>query len=472
MIIPNILPLPYINNNKGDTMKDWQYSMFSAMRVAMKQNHFDLLNLYLKLEKASKKYLESGEMKEGDFFEVPFENGTIFKISFFKDYSTVIAKHYDGTIDNAITKNDSYHKEYRYLIAASNMLKVYDLGIGPRYPKEFENLIRNAKVGDAFRFDNGKLYVCDFKHENGISFVRSMDYDQIPSLKDIDLSERRYVSFHSPLEFQQFFREVKNQYTNSLNFKMTSITEARGILNSLISNIDDTKKLKIGPNWFIIQKSKEDKGLVYYNQNGERISEETMLFYLSWLNASLNKIEIERYSDISPKVDFEDTGLMCTFEEMCNNKDFTKAIQLIRGYCKEHDGVFQLNMSSYVKTNDDYKATSFIIKSENQKVSFYQATHKDDNLSKDIETLTPISELELLSYFETIYNEKYIMIQNEVMQEILNSFPNWKEELIEKYIKEKVDHIMKDTKVFNFNTEIDQNTIELSSYYDDYDDID
>jgi len=35
-------------------LKTWEYSMYAALRVAMRQNKYDSLNLYLKLEKASK----------------------------------------------------------------------------------------------------------------------------------------------------------------------------------------------------------------------------------------------------------------------------------------------------------------------------------------------------------------------------------------------------------------------------------
>ncbi len=208
--------------------KPWEEAMWSAVRVASMQSRFDLVNLYVKLEEKSKSYLKSGEMNEGDKFRVPLESGAIFEIAFYNDYSTVIAERANGKREVAISKADSYKKEYRYLIATSSTLEETNLGIGPKAPEEFHKVPANARVGDVFVFDNGQSYVCSVKFDNYKEFKKTCGINNAPKFSDIEYSDGFTIRTDRPSDVQEVYRSLKDPYTWDIKIEPTTVDEFQG----------------------------------------------------------------------------------------------------------------------------------------------------------------------------------------------------------------------------------------------------
>ena len=422
----------------GNGMKDvkqWQYSMHSAVRTAIKESESDVVNLYLKLEKASKSYLESGEMKEGDSFRVPLEDGTELNISFFKKYSTVVAKNMRGQEIDAVTEADSYKKEYRFLDALTFTLQNINLGIGPRYSSDFEKAVMQAKSGDVYHFDNNKVYVCVQKSEEQVSFVRISNGDKTPKIEDIDKYEHEVIIKDSPLSFQSFYKKVRDEYTDDTKFRVASITSARELLNSLLINRQDTKTLQIGPNKFFVKPSKEGKGLSYYSSNGDLISEERMLFLVGWLQASPNTVQIVRTKNHSEQKAFEDVECKRIFERMMAENDFTGALEFVSGYLAENDNSLQIDMSSYVAGEDSFEPVSYIFKSVNGELSIKKLSYIDNDFSKEVSKVESVSVTDVINYCKEKYDDRFELIKTGIINSILKDYPYWHGDFLEKYIE-------------------------------------
>lgn len=432
-------------------IKNWQASMFSAMRVAMFQNRFDLLNLYLKLEKASKKYLETGEMQEGDSFRVPLEVGTILNIEFYKNYSTVIAEHPDNTKEIAISEKDSYKKEYRYLDAFSTALRLQGLGIGPKRPEEFMKTIKNAKVGDVFVFDHGKSLLCTTVFKQHRNFVETCGMCNIPSVDEFKKQKEYSVDTTNMLSLQELYRDVKDPYSCNIKMSITSITEARGILNSLLRNRDITKELTIGPNRFIIQPSKEGKGLIYYDQTGKQISEEKILLLLSWLEANPNKIEVKDIRPQTPMTEIDNIMFKQTVDEYMSKHEFEAAVKYIACQCMESPEVLQVDMKSYVRNDLDYEAVSFCFKCEDEKITIKKLTYEDNDFSKSPSAIENASMEDVVRYCEKKYDERFTYVKSSFVEDVCKEFPQWESEKVDKFSNNYVEKVMKDLSIIDMN---------------------
>lgn len=428
-----------------NSFSNWQASMWSAVRTAEKENHYDVLNLYLKLEKMSKSYLESGEMKEGDLFCVPLETGQTMKVRFYKDYSTVDMKQPNGRlVDNAISKQDCYKKEYRYLIATSRALESLHYGIGAKATKEFHKAMFEAKVGDVFVFDRGQSYVCAGEFDKYKDFRKTCGASKKPDIKCMDEAEHFSVDITNEQSIQEAFREVKDPYTNDIKMSITSITDARGVLNSLLADIDTAKELVLGPNKIVAQKNREGKGLVYFDSTGQQISEEKVLLTLAWLEARPNEITVNRIGSEFPVDEFETILSKQTIDELMANREYGKAIEYIKGLCL-NSGMLELDMSSYVKNNENYEAVSFVFKLDSDNhVSLSKVTYADNDFDKNIKSIEEVTDKDVVSYCEQKYNEKFVYIKNKIMDDCFEKFPDWKGDLyntvVERLAKEKVSN--------------------------------
>lgn len=440
--------LPY--KKKEETkMKNWEYDMHTVVRKAVRDKRDDVVNLYLQLEKASKPLLESGEMKEGNSFRVPLEDGTMMDISFYKDYSIVDVTNLDGKTERAVSKEDSYKNEYRFLEGSSFMLNNVGLGIGPHYPKEFEKSVQNTKVGDILHFDNNKVYVCMSKTEDQTAFVRVSNGDKTPNVKDIQKYDYETVIKGSPLSLQNFYRKVRDEYTDDVKFKVSSITSARELLNSLIANRSDSKELVVGPNKFFVKPAKEGKGLSYYDNSGNLVSEERMLFLLGWLQASPNTVNVNRFSNFSSENEFKDMECKRNFEHMMSENHFEEAFSFLSGYLSVNEGSVQIDMSSYVQEGLDFEAVSYILENKSGELSIKKLSYVDNDFTKEVSKVEDVSLADVMMYCNDKYNKEYNLVKSSVISQIYKDYPNWNGKYLAAYIEKSTLDIM--GTIFNTN---------------------
>lgn len=432
-----------IKMNTG--IKNWQASMHSAVRIAVNQNPYDAVNLYLKLEKASKKYLENGEMQEGDTFKVPFETGIMLDISFYKEYSTVKANYPDGKSKVLIDKRDSYKKEYLALETLSDALKSANLGIGPKYSMEFFEIMTKSRPGDVYVFDNNKTFLCTSVVNKYHSFMSVTKNCKTPHIDEFKKQEEFSIDVTNPSSIQDFFRTIKDPYTYDVKMSISSITEARGILNKLIANRDITKELVIGPNKFVAQREKDGKGLVYYDNKGDKISEEKILLLLGWLEANPNKVEIKHLDPITPMKEFTDIMFKRTLDQHLADHEFEAAIDFISGFCMNNQEILQIDMNSYVKSDTEYEATRFVFKFSDGELLIKKLTYEDNDFSKNPISIKNTTAEEVVAYCKQKYSERFNYVKNETLDQIHRDFPEWNsnffKEMIDKYVELKMKNI-------------------------------
>ena len=434
--------------NMNTAIKNWEAAMHSALRAATIQNPYDAVNLYLKLEKASKKYLASGEMQEGDTFRVHLETGIILDISFYKEYSTVKANYPNGKSKMLIDEQDSYRKEYRELEATSLALETAKLGIGPRFSRNFFETMAKAKPGDVYVFDNDISLLCDGKLNNMLSFIQVTKNKIIPSIDEFGKQKRFSLNIDEELSIQNLYRKVKDNYTYDVKMSISSVTEARGILNKLLANKEITKELVIGPNKFVVQPSKEGKGLVYYDNKGNKISEEKILLLLSWLNVNPNKVEIKHLDPKTSVKEFTDIMFKRELDEHLAKQDFKGAVDFISGYCMKNPEVLQIDMSSYTRKDVDFEAVRFAFKYSEGEMQIKKITYEDNDFSKNPSSVRDASVEEVIEYCKQKYDDKFNYFKNITLDQIHKAFSQCSKEFFEDTVGKAIQEKMVGKSVF------------------------
>jgi len=415
-------------------IKQWEASMFSALRAAVMQNPFDTTNLYLKLEKVSKGYLLNGQMQEGDTFRVPMETGILLDVSFYNNYSTVKANYPDGKSKMLINESDSIKKEYDELDVMSDTLKTTQLGIGPKYSKIFFDTLSKVKPGDVFVFDQGKSLLCDGRLNNMLSFTQVTKECQTPHISEFGKQNRFSLDLDNEASIQKLYREVKDNYTNDIKMSISNITNARGVLNRLLINRDITKELVIGPNRFIVQPSKEGKGLSFLDETGSQIPETQLLVLLSWLDANPNQVEIKDIRPKLPEYEFSDVLFKRQLDMYLAEGYYKRAIQFVCGYCMRHPEVLQIDFSSYLGKEENYEAVRYTFQCIDGEVSIKRLQYKDNDFDKNIISAKECSIEDVIAYCENKYDHKFTYVKNQTLEEIHKEFPKWGGKLFTKIV--------------------------------------
>lgn len=426
-------------------MQTWEYSMTSAMRVAMKQNKFNILNLYIKLEKASKKYLESGEMKNGDVFFIPLEDGAFLEQKFYDKYSTLSLINPDKTAIMVISEQDSITQEYRYLLGYSQALKNSGLGIGARYPEKLPQILKEIKIGQVLVFDNGRSFVCE-KNENGfLQLVRTSDTTNIPHISAFKDSERISVLLYDNISLQHFYAQVRDDYNDDVRFRITTTYKAQEILNQCLAGLDkNTKLLKIGPNEIRVKRNFLSKELSFYNKNGTKVPEESIKLMLGWLDAAPVITEFKRKNHTA-ETEFNDNMIRSDFDTLFSLEGYEEAYTLIAGYCKQNEKDLSINFNSYI----DGEAVSFIFKYENDVCHIYKANFANNNYNSEPTSIKEVSDKEFIAFCEVKYNETFIRVHNDIKNEILQTYPQYHGEFLDKVINNLTEKKIKEEKLFS-----------------------
>ena len=427
-------------------MKSWEFSMTSAMRTAMRQNRFDTLNLYLKLEKASKKYLENGEMKEGDSFKIPLENGAFLEQFFYKDYSTLNLIRPTKEITTVISKESSIKQEYEYLLGYTDALEDSGMGIGARFPEFFRTALKEVKPGQVLVFDNGRSYVCTENDQFQLKLVRTSETIKIPHISEFQNSESHDVSLTSDISIQNFYTKLRDDYNDDVRFRMTTTYNAQEMLNKLTAGLDkQARVLQIGPNRITVKKKFLSKGLSFYNEKNEKISEESVKIALAWLKAAPVVTEFVRKDKPSPHQEFDDNMLRANLDKLFANKEFDLAGHLIGNYCEQNKQDLSINFSSYVNGN----ATSFSFRCEEDGVKLYRITYEDNDFTSEPTKIERVSFKEFKDFCTKKYDDTFIRIENDIKNELLKKYPQYHGKFLDKVISDLAEKKIEQEKLIS-----------------------
>lgn len=172
------------------------------------------------------------------------------------------------------------------------------------------------------------------------------------------------------------------------------------------------------------------KGLSFYDENHQRISEESVKILLGWLDVATVVTEFARSNPATPKQEFDDNMVRADIDALFDAKHFNIAGFIIGEYCQENGQDLSINFSSYV----DGQAISFVFKYEKNDVQLYKISYESNDFSSEPTKIEKSSFKEFESFCEKKYNETFVRIKNDVRNEILKDYPQYHGENLEKVL--------------------------------------
>lgn len=423
------------------SLKPWEFHLTSAMRTAMYANKFDIVNLYIKLEQTAKEYLESGEMKEGDSFKIPLENGAMLTQSFYKGYSTLTLKRPNNKIREVISKDDLYKKEYTFLIGYSEALEDSELGIGARFTEKIKNALSEIKVGQVITFENGRSYVCRCTNGKDIGLTQVSNLTKIPDMSEFEETKEDMVHIQSDLSLQHFYAQVRDDYNDDVRGRFSMSYKTQEIYNQIYAGIGNKLKLvQLGPNVFRVKKALLSRELRWYDNNGKLIPNEKIKSIIGWLNTAPVIMDFKR-DEQTYKQEFDDNLLKGEVNQLLSNKEYENAGKMIMAYCEKEKETLSINISSYIDKNDDYQAVSFVFSYNNGKCNISKLTYDDNNYLSDPSYIEESSLEEFIEFCHLKYDENFLYIENDIKSQLLEQYPQYKndfaKDLMNKFAIEK-----------------------------------
>jgi len=494
-----------MNTNEFNNLKTWEKEMWHKAREARSNPQYkhDLVYLYIELEQISKKYLSNNQLQEGDFFDVPLENGTIFRMSFYKKYSTVDIGHkkiehknqfntleelraYQQIEDkdkprqtiwhNVITKEDSYKKEYIELRGYSKALQDTGLGIGYKYPQSLVTHLQYMKPGDTLIFNNGRMYTLEENHISGCSLSSVCTNPKNPKLKDFQKRQFTNLEFSNVEDMQNFYNSVCDNMTYGVIGKYSISTHAQQQINALYAGMEQNsvKVLQFGDIHLHAHKNTFHKGFTWYDNHGSKVSEDTVKTMLSWYS---NAPVITEYKTPNNNFlrEFNNVQVQSIIEDNYKEKNFKNIYNILSSYALLNHQSLSIQISTYKQTEDNtYEAVSVVFGEHNGKTQIGIVTYDKGNPSNEINSYKTMNIDEFEHFCTEVFQNMVIFSRNEIIKENIEKhypdFPNMDNSTIQKIVNHAAE--LRTNKNFinslQFTTLNEHNESLIQSYFDNY----
>ena len=265
-------------------LKSWECQMNSVMRECMKKNKFDVVTLFIELEKVSQKFFSREEMQDGDFFIIPVENGAYFKQIFYKNYSTLLLIKRNKQERYIISEEDYHNKRYDYLVAYMTMTEDAGLGVGSEYPPEFIGILENIKQGQVITFNNGCSFFCRLTNGRDVGLTQISRKTKVPELSAFDERKEDMIHTNFKLSVQLFYAQVKDVDDDSVKFRVTTMEKVEELYINLCQGITKKKQsIQLGTNNVNAKRNFFTNKIKWFDDNGIRISEDKIKAIIGWL---------------------------------------------------------------------------------------------------------------------------------------------------------------------------------------------
>lgn len=423
--------------------------------------HHNFTALYIALEQASKKYLASEEMWQGQDYDIPLEDGSVLKMQMYDNYSTLTATNPKGESREIISKDASVKKEYSALDFYTFGMSA--VGIGHRFPANFDKmLMKELKPGRIISFDG-----IDKDHQ--FSMVCTKVEGRLPYVKSIHLGEFKDISAKSfmkekeqPLsmtdsELQKLYNTVKTRTGNVIPRHEKIDCFAQEQINKLLSGLKPgkTQVLQFGNERLRVHRSLFGNKLSWYDKNGERITEEAAKVFIAWCH---NAPVITEVSAVNKTIegDVKAYGFYREYEEHLKSQNFRAAADVAKDFCERNGKDFAIDVSTYVNSQEQAIATTFCFKSASDgHCEVYKVTYKDNDFTKGAESIkaVPLSDFILFAEhkYENVVNMLLVATKEKYAKELETSplDEKVKEKIVEEAATKQVIKAIQNKEIVN-----------------------
>lgn len=455
-------------------MKKWEVEMWGVYRDFCKHHPYGLEELYVSLEKIAKQNLLNNTMNYGDSFTVYLGNGVALRFQYDKNTSIYAFNYKDKkkTEEELVLKaTDNRQEERKQLSFYGDMLRQQQVGLGIHYPKEFQELLFELTPGQLVSFENGAAYVCmkNNKHELTLKEVFYGEINEL-NIESFMSSQTIKLNYLDETKVQNFYQKNQKMRTGNISGDYTFIKKIDNDLKFIYKNLQNntTKQFQFGPIFLNVRKNILGFPTWYDNQ-GKKISEETVRYLFGFLNTKPVVTDFIRNEETEEKKGL-DALFKFRMEKLSKNKDFEQMLNIIKLYVIKNKSDLKIDVKTFEKDEKgNFNSISYIFKEFEGRCDLLKVYYEDNDFNGDIKSVKKITEQEFLSFCEEKYNAEHFSILTKSFQKLRELNPtNNPQELKQQMIdaKKMTEQTEKDKPISIFD-----NNISISTNNIDFDDL-
>lgn len=394
-------------------MENWRLEMNNLYRRFHEKSSYDVKDFILTLEAISKKYIESGEMNEGNSYIFPLTDGVHYAVSFYKNTVKVSAINISNpeAFEVILSQEDSIEKEYLPLIGVTKYMKTNGTFIGEKYPLSVYDMLKKIEKGNIITFTDGHTYVCV---ENTRNFIRltdiaAGDFEYFTS-DSIAHRTTEQIDYANNYKIQELYNKNSKHLTERMEYCYSTIDDALLAIENIEKTLShkETKTYNIGKMSLTVSLSNK-KIPIWCDKNGNKISKSVLVLVFGLLNNNIHKRKYVRTSFDSHTELALDSEFENKMEILASQKDFHKMYDELIEYVKKSRKSLKISTKYYDKRND-YRATKIIICEYKDTVNAYKLTYKDNIFKNEADSIAILSDEEFCAEYETLYSPTHQLL--------------------------------------------------------------
>ena len=408
-------------NDIPNWKKEITYTYYNAINT-----HADSLSgLYIKLEQIATRYMDNGEMPDGEELVIHLSNMATLKMVFHNPYSEIFLLD-----KNKDTWSCILSKEQSANIEKHNVLEYYDklltsngLHIGPPAPKELLSYLSRCNVGQMLNFEQGNSYICIPGASGDEVLLQKVSNGTVKSLSDIQKQETLQI----PLVLSNIQQFYQNNCKADKSLSVTKVrldTFAQEYLNKLYGTLPlhATKRIVIG-NEVLYLTREGYKKYAWKNANGKAVSEDMIKLFLGHIHT--RGIERE-YKHTKPSIytKFNDQYIEQKIDHAIKVGNFADVYTIMEQYVMEEKQSLTITNKGYRNEDGNYIATGYVFKyDEETKACRLFKVHYENNDLNGLEFMPETAKkADFIEFYQEIYNETRMMLASQTLDALEQTY--------------------------------------------------
>lgn len=426
---------------------DLQKEALQISKQLWMHDQFNITKLYLGIDNLFRKYNEKNKLN-GQSVIIPMQTGVTYKFICYKNVTALESSEGKVYISKDMSKEEAKWR----LELINDVLSDVKVGIGPEYPDDFKKHLETAKKGEMLIYNITSFIVKEKTNSQIILKEFNINCNNT-KLENIN-NNLVYINLNDSNSIQNLYNYIADKRTANVSVRFIKKEYRDKSLSEYTKNLKnkEIKKIQLGNNFICVQN--QNGKYHWFDENGTTIDEETAKTIITWANNA----PVE-YTYISDKHDlleeYESNEFINQIQQLSANQDFDQIVATIKEECIRKNNKVLIKINSLKKNksgNFEYINYGFV--NTDRGFTIYEIElDNNENVSK----LKPVPIKDFIEFCKTKFNEKYMLIQNDITEACLNrNISLNKEQLTDLTNKaSKENMLIKDEDIFSINNSID-----------------
>ena len=393
--------------------------LYAKIKSELQKDVFGYVKVYQAVDSVARNMIAAGQTESGHIYQFPLENKK--SLQFTCHGIGTQLKLLGSEETELVSLTDAKNYTYPALVKFENQMRKLNIGIGEQYPAAFLEDLHFLEPGDllispkksAVCIDNKKekLTLKDICPKTDESIPIHILYEKCPTAK-ITTSDWKSV--------QSFWRECTAPGIASTGNTIVYSSMAQELIDALVKTLSmkEYKELDLGPVKLGVRMVPAPSRPVWTDEQGKKIKEENVKIIIAWLNNAPVITTFDRKDETSA---FTDDAVQDLLAQVCKDRDFEGAYNILKAYCKDNHGDLIVRMGSYIRKNKRqlyYTAATFTFTDEGVTIS----EHIGDQLQNGFSRTQPATKQQFIDFCIEKYTEQHQFCIAESREQVVRGY--------------------------------------------------